>query len=107
MFFTRKSLTQILSEIFPQKEIISKSTEIKQKLYINRLKIILKSRINEDLNFTCKNMENRDKIGPWKHFIKWYFSRESSEYLFNLYSSATLIKRDDIQLFQITVEEQN
>ena len=41
---------------------------------------------------------------PWVDFYKWYFGRESDEYVMRYASGETMFKREDIKRFIVTID---
>ena len=81
-----------------------KPEEPKQSVLTNELKIYLSDGCK--LGWDVTPWDNtRPKTEPYQRFIKWYFGRKDSpEYLLQCNDAATLIRRDSIVHFAITVK---
>jgi len=55
--------------------------------------------------FHTKSWAPEKRITPWKDFYKWYFGRNSEEYIFRYDIGERMIRRKDIMGFIVHIVE--
>lgn len=52
-----------------------------------------------------QDWEGDDLLAPWNEFVEWYDVGVSPSYLFIADNAAIMVRRKDIQFYQVTLEE--
>ena len=76
----------------------------KQTVRVSRLTVKLLD--GSVLSWTIKPYFGKGIIAPWYSFYKWYMFRKSDSYTMVYKNGANVIRRDQIQTFQIRITEE-